>query len=107
MGHANSSDTLFMIVDSLAAVAESALVLMKEGVRLADPSLTMATGLLRVLRESPGIGVQAWNQLCDTAAVFPVVVLLRMNMEATFLFSVHNNFQPYYQDVHYRNTMID
>jgi hypothetical protein len=73
-----------MIIDSIEAVADSALMLMQKGVRLADPTLTMATGLLRILRESPGIGVQAWNQLCDTAAALPVCVLLRIHDEATF-----------------------
>jgi hypothetical protein len=86
-----------MSIDSIEVMAESALLLMQQGVRLADPSLPMATGMLRRLRETPGIGVQAWNLLCDTTAAVPVCVLLRMHEEATFLFSVHNKFRPYYQ----------
>jgi len=97
LGHANSPEALFMSIDSIEVMAESALLLMRQGVRLADPSLPMATAMLRILRETPGIGVQAWHQLCDTTAAVPVCVLLRMHDEATFLFSVHNQFRPYYQ----------
>jgi len=103
-----SDDTaLYLVSGEHGLVAQAALRLLRRGVRLADPSTALVAGLLRILREDAAVGVPVWDRLSARTCEVPTAAVVRLGQEAALLFTMHNDFQPYYQDLHYRNTLAD
>ena len=103
-----SDDTaLYLVIGEHGLVAQAALRLLRQGVRLADPSMALVAGLLRILREDAAVGMPVWDRLSTRTCELPTAAVVRIGQEAALLFTTDNNFQPYYQDLHYRNTLED
>ena len=97
---------MYLVSGEHALVAQATLRLLRQGIRLADPSIALAAGLLRILREDAAVGMPVWDRLSTRTCELPTAAVIRIGEEAALLFTVHNNFQPYYQDLHYRNALV-